>query len=156
MWPVQPDESASTATLERYGITSPRLEEGYAAALQIAVQAFAAPFAGIGIRDGEQISYLARHNYASPKSPPGPSLSDRVIRSGSLLVVADALDLPDHAAYASVSTYPRIRFYAGAPLTLASGETIGCLTIGDTAPRHDFDAGRQAMLSALERALPRP
>ncbi len=46
---------------------------------------------------------------------------------------------------------PHVRFYAGAPLRLATGEIVGTLCIMDTQPRH-MDRTDLAILGAL-RAL---
>ena len=52
-----------------------------------------------------------------------------------LFVVEDATKDPRFAGNPFVTADPHIRFYAAAPLTLASGDAIGAVCVMDTRPR---------------------
>ncbi|RZL96679.1 MAG: GAF domain-containing protein [Variovorax sp.] len=75
------------------------------------------------------------------------SFCAHAVLSDSVLVVEDTTKDSRFAGNPFVLGEPRIRFYAGAPLRLSSGERIGTLCVMDSAPRFLFEAER----SALER-----
>lgn len=57
------------------------------------------------------------------------------IRSDALMEVPDALLDSRFSAHPMVVDGPKIRFYAGVPLVLMAGETLGTLCVFDTVPR---------------------
>ena len=67
------------------------------------------------------------------------------------MVVPDATRDPRFADNPFVTGEPFVRFYAGAPLSLPSGDIVGTLCVMDTQPRQ-MDRIDLAILGAL-RAL---
>jgi GAF domain-containing protein len=72
--------------------------------------------------------------------------------------VPDAVQDPRFAENPAVAEI-RVRFYAGAPLTLSDGSRIGTLCIADHRPRHldatDLDALRELAGQVVEVLLTR-
>lgn len=68
--------------------------------------------------------------------------------SNDTMVVADATKDARFSDNPFVLEDPQVRFYAGAPLTLASGQNVGTLCLIDNAPR-TMDAVGLAILAAL-------
>jgi EAL domain-containing protein (putative c-di-GMP-specific phosphodiesterase class I)/GAF domain-containing protein len=70
---------------------------------------------------------------------------DHTIRTAQVMVVEDALQDPRFAQNPLVTGEPRIRFYAGAPLVLSSGQALGSLCIIDRSPRKFTDIEREQL-----------
>jgi PAS domain S-box-containing protein len=69
------------------------------------------------------------------------------------MVVLDAAADPRFAGNPLVTGDPHIRFYAGAPLVLASGHRIGTLCIIDPAPRAEFTAHEAEVLQLMAQQV---
>ncbi len=63
------------------------------------------------------------------------SFCAHALKSDGVMVVTDALLDPRFADNPLVTDGPRVRFYAGAPLTVSGGLCVGTLCILDTRPR---------------------
>ncbi len=77
------------------------------------------------------------------------SFCSYVAQSDSVLVVPDARADPRFQDNPMVTGYPRICFYAGAPLKTPEGECLGTLCVIDSEPRGDFNQGQTQMLFEL-------
>jgi diguanylate cyclase (GGDEF)-like protein len=63
------------------------------------------------------------------------SICTRVVLSNDVLVVPDLSAHPELRGFPYVEGGPKFRFYAGAPIELEPGLTVGAFCILDTAPR---------------------
>ncbi|WP_342154374.1 GAF domain-containing protein [Methylorubrum sp. SB2] len=70
----------------------------------------------------------------------------------SVMVVPDARANPTFRNNRFVQGEPYVRFYAGAPLTVAPGIRVGALCIIDTKPRQ-FDAREMRLLTGLAQLV---
>ena len=89
-----------------------------------------------------QAEHLLAARRVQKTMPPHAILDDEVFQ------VPDALDDPRFADNPLVSEDPRVRFYAGVPLTLADGSRAGTLCVLDYRPRV-LDADQLAELRRL-------
>ncbi|MDQ0734750.1 GAF domain-containing protein [Arthrobacter agilis] len=84
--------------------------------------------------------------------PRGLALCARTIELDRTLVIPDATGDPEWRNHPLVAGEPRIRFYAGHPISTADGWRIGALCIIDDQPRHfteeDLDALRRLAAQA--------
>ncbi|WP_247827494.1 GAF domain-containing protein [Arthrobacter antioxidans] len=72
--------------------------------------------------------------------PRDTALCSRTIEASRVLVITDAWADPEYRDHPLVVGGPRIRFYAGYPITTADGWRIGTLCIIDDRPRSFSDA----------------
>ena len=75
------------------------------------------------------------------------------ILQSELLEVGDALADPRFADNPLVVGQPHLRFYAGVPLILPSGETLGTLCVLDSRPRSLSEMQRRALKTLARSAL---
>lgn len=113
---------------------------------ELATAMFDAPGAALSLREGGALARAAATGPARDL-PAACAFWDRDLSEGGL-IVPDASRDPRFFLDPVALAAPGARFYADAPL-MADGRVIGLLSILDPAPRHDFDARRQALLARL-------
>jgi phosphoribosyl 1,2-cyclic phosphodiesterase len=82
------------------------------------------------------------------ESPRETSFCAHVVYERRPMIVSDTLDDDRFAENPLVTTTPRVRFYAGAPLILSDGECVGSLCLIDTRPRN-LDSANISVLEGL-------
>ena len=109
--------------------------------LSTARDAFHVDVAAMTVVDGDRQSYLAQVGADLEPTPRRDSFCDVAIRGSGALVIGDASTDDRFRDNPMVSAGPGIRFYAGFPVELPSGERIGTLCVVDKTPRpvDDFD-----------------
>ena len=85
-------------------------------------------------------------------SPRDESMCADAILGDDVLQVEDTLADPGFADNPLVAGAPRLRFYAGMPLTLADGSHVGTLCVADYRPRH-LDDDQLATLRRVAAAV---
>ena len=83
-------------------------------------------------------------------TPRDVSFCSHAIQGADVMVVPDAALDSRFATNALVTGAPHINFYAGAPLKLRSGESVGALCVIDTVPRQ-LEPAQIAILSDLAK-----
>ena len=104
---------------------------------RLAAETFDVPISTISIidRDRQWVKSGVGVELGST-TPRALAFCDHTIRQpNELLVVEDATKDPRFAANPWVTAESGLRFYAAAPLTLASGVAIGAICVMDTRPR---------------------
>ena len=76
------------------------------------------------------------------------SICNYTVAKGRTLVISD-MQLEPATKDNPICTDYGCRFYAGSPLTMASGLHLGTFCLMDTAPNHQFNEGAQALLELL-------
>jgi GAF domain-containing protein len=111
---------------------------------------FDVPIAMISILDRDRQWFPARIGIDLDESPREHAFCQQVWPLESdALYVTDARQDPRFAANPFVTGAPFVRFYAGVPLIVASGEPIGTLCVIDTDPRAAFAGADHGDLVAL-------
>jgi diguanylate cyclase (GGDEF)-like protein/PAS domain S-box-containing protein len=104
---------------------------------------FDVPIALVNLAGADTYTLKARCGVAEGGTlPRAGAFCDRTILGtpGTVLAVADLLSDAEFAGSPLVTGAPHARFYAGVPLVLSDGVSLGTLCLIDRVPRHDFDA----------------
>lgn len=147
------NEGGRLAALDRYAIVDTTPEEAFGAIVQLAASLCNAPIALISLVDATRQWFKARVGLDVPETPRSLSFCAHAIcEDDDVFVVHDAQADVRFADNPLVTGEPRIRFYAGAPLTTPEGYKLGMLCVIDVEPRVLDDQQRTA-LRALARQV---
>jgi len=118
--------------------------------VSLAAQICGAPFALVTLVDSEREWFIAKKNIAANDNPRGGGFCAQTIMQQNVLVVSHADHDSRFSANPLVTSEPRIRFYAGAPVRLSTGEAVGTVSVLDSIPR-ELNAEQIEALRALAR-----
>lgn len=148
-----PDEALRLATLDRTHLLDTPEEEAFDRITRVASQVMATPIALISLVDADRQWFKSRVGLALCETPRESSLCSHAIRADEPLVIPDArLDLR-FADNPLVVGAPFIRFYAGVPLRMGNGHSIGTLCTIDTRPRRPSGAQMAALADLARMAV---
>jgi PAS domain S-box-containing protein len=161
---LPPDEIQRLARLRALAVLDSAPEPLFDSFARLAAQIAGTPIALVSLIDDERQWFKA--NLGMPgvqETPRDVAFCAHAILERTVMTVADARTDPRFADNPLVTGEPGIRFYAGAPLVLPSGERLGTLCVIDRAPRQLSEEQKlqlaelaQAVVQALllrERAL---
>lgn len=128
-------ETARQDAVDRFELRNDGSHARIMRILAVARQAFHVEVAAVTMIDGDSQTYLAQVGADLKSSARDTSFCDIAIRGEGALMVRDASEDDRFSDNPMVSAGPRIRFYAGFPVELPSGERIGTLCVVDSEPR---------------------
>jgi diguanylate cyclase (GGDEF)-like protein/PAS domain S-box-containing protein len=153
--PLPADETARLRALQALEVLDSPSEEQFDDLVALASTICGVPVSLISLVDAH------RQWFKANKGLPGTSETPRefafcahTILGDGVMEVPDATQDSRFTDNALVTGGPQIRFYAGAPLTLSSGQRIGSLCVIDSRPRVLSDEQR-TMLERLSRVATR-
>lgn len=109
---------------------------------------FAVPIALVSVIDASQQIYLGNWGVPATSCPRDQSFCTYTIMSPSVMVVEDTLLDEKFKSHPFVVGPPKLRFYAGAPVTVEDDVRIGTVCLSDTRPR-SFSKGDKMVLEHL-------
>ena len=118
----------------------------------LASERFSVQFVNISLARECADDFIARTGLDRAKAEHVLSLRDRAMLSDNGLVALDIDDPSDFLEPSQTTERSGIRFYAGAPLILSTGERVGTLNLIDNKPRDTFsldDASTLALMAKL-------
>ena len=134
--PVIPtEEHQRLAALESYEILDTPPEPDFTNLVNLAAQICRAPIAMVSLVDGERQWFKAKIGLEINETSREASICAHALNEPDLLVVPDALADARFRENTLVTSEPKIRFYAGAPLRTDEGFTLGTLCVIDHVPR---------------------
>ena len=149
--PLPGNEAARLEALHRLGILDTPPDAIFDALTHIAAFATDAPIALISLVDETRQWFKSRVGLQASETPREHAFCAHAILSpGEPMLIEDATRDARFAANPLVTGEPAIRFYAGIPLTLRGGATIGTLCVIDREPRQ-LSAEQIRMLDTLAR-----
>lgn len=126
----------------------PILDEIVAAASAMA----GVPIALVSLVDAERQWFKSRVGLGATETPRSLAFCAHAIHGSDIFEVKDALSDQRFAENPLVTSDPKIRFYAGAPLVTGDGLALGTLCVIDRVPRALSDNQRES-LAHLGRAV---
>ncbi|HEY0064648.1 MAG TPA: GAF domain-containing protein [Telluria sp.] len=147
-----PNESERLAALYELLLLDTPPEQRFDTIVEFAASEFEVPICLISLIDHDRQWFKSRLGLEACSTPRDISFCAHAILQPEIMVVPDALADERFFDNPLVTSEPHIRFYAGAPLTLPSGQPIGTLCIIDIKPR-TLDAVELQILASLRELL---
>lgn len=151
--PARPaNEQERLAALYQLLLLDTPPEKRFDTIVEFAASEFEAPICLISLIDHDRQWFKARFGLPVCSTARDISFCAHAILQPDIFVVEDAHQDPRFADNPLVTSEPHIRFYAGAPLTLPTGEAVGTLCVIDTKPRQ-LDEVEMNILASLRDLL---
>lgn len=153
--PLPDDEDARLRKLESLHILDTPPERLFDDIARIASVVAGTPIALISLVDGKRQWFKAKVGLNVNETPRDVAFCAWAILGDEIFEVRDASKDDRFADSPLVLTEPQIRFYAGAPLKMSTGEGIGTVCVIDSQPKKLTEEQKEALwaLSRLAGAL---
>jgi serine/threonine-protein kinase len=152
--PIPDDEAKRLALLKACNIIYTPAEEAFDDVAQLAADLCGSEIALITLVDSDYQWFKARVGVEQAGTPRDLSFCGHCINHHHPLVVYDTHQDTRFADNPLVTGDPKIRFYAGVPLLVESGSSIGALSVADRFPRM-LTARQLESLQRLARQIAR-
>jgi len=116
----------------------------------LAATIFEVPIALVGFADSARIWFKSCIGLSASEAPREITLCHHTIRQSKVFVVTDALEDARFMCSPLVTTDPKVRFYAAAPILTDEGYALGVVCIVDRVPRR-LNEFQLAILQSLAR-----
>ena len=133
--PLPENEADRLAALRRYRILDTAAEQWFDDLTLLAARICETPIALISLVDDDRQWFKSKLGVTVSETKRDVAFCAHGILQKDLFVIPDALRDDRFAANPLVLDDPKIRFYAGAPLTVADGLNVGMLCVIDRVPR---------------------
>jgi hypothetical protein len=143
------DETWRLAALHALPLLDTPPEAEFEAIVRLGQALFGVPTCLVTLVDRDRQWFKARIGLDDAQTPRSVSFCGHAILQDDVFVVPDATRDERFHDNPLVTGAPYIRFYAGAPIRLPNGYTIGTVCILDPAPRAAFGADERARLADL-------
>ena len=144
-FPIPQREKKRLKVLWQYEVLDTVPEEVFDDLTELAAQICEAPVALISLVDENRQWFKSKVGTSINETSRGISFCSHAINQSELFIVPDATLDTRFAANPLVTSDPKIRFYAGAPLITPDGYALGTLCVIDQVPRHLRPEQQQAL-----------
>jgi signal transduction histidine kinase len=146
------NEQERVSELDSYAILDTPAETSFDELTSLAAYICGTPISLVSLVDKDRMWFKSKVGLAVSEIPRIDGFCSSAICDEVVLVVPDAAANPRLANHPLVTSDPKLRFYAGAPLTTPRGYRIGTLCVIDTVPR-DLSAEQIEALKSLARTV---
>jgi PAS domain S-box-containing protein len=150
--PIPEDELARLEALKRYAILDTFPEQEFDDLSRLAALICGTPMALVSLVDADRQWFKAKVGINDSETPRDIAFCGHAIMQRDVMVVPDALADDRFRSNPLVTTQPKVRFYAGAPLITQEGHALGTLCVLDHVPR-DLTPDQKQALKALGRLV---
>ena len=143
--PLPPNEEERLRALQESGLLDTAAEERFDRLTRITAALFDVPVAVVSLVDRERQWFKSRTGIDATETARESAFCAHAILGNDVLQVPDALQDDRFADNPLVTSEPRVRFYAGAPLMLKNGTHAGTLCVIDHRARNLDDSQLQLL-----------
>lgn len=144
--PIPQNEKKRLKVLWQYEVLDTVPEEVFDDLTELAARICEAPIALISLVDEKRQWFKSKVGVSVSETSRDVSFCAYAINQGDLFIVPDATRDERFARNPLVTSDPKIRFYAGAPLITPDGHALGTLCVIDKVPRELRPAQQQALV----------
>ncbi|MFN9621628.1 MAG: diguanylate cyclase [Cyanobacteriota bacterium] len=134
-FPIPDDEEERLRELDRLGVLGTTGDLHMDRLVELATLTFGVPMAAISLVTAHRQWFLSQKGLPVNQTPREVAFCAHAIMSTRVMVVPNALEDDRFRSNPLVTTDPRIRFYAGAPLRSNHGHNLGTLCVIDRQPK---------------------
>src|SRR3954470_6396054 len=143
--PVKTNEARRLKVLWQYDVLDTVPEEVFDDLTELAARICEAPIALISLIDEDRQWFKSKVGITVNETSRDISFCARAIQQDDLFIIPDATKDLRFANNPLVTSDPKIRFYAGAPLITPDGHALGTLCVIDKVPRELRPDQKQAL-----------
>jgi signal transduction histidine kinase/CheY-like chemotaxis protein len=147
------EEQSRIEALEAYSVLDTLPEQEFEDLTYLASYICDTPIALISLLDENRQWFKSRHGLHTTSTPREISFCTHTILQKSPLIIEDSLLDERFRNNPLVTGDPKIRFYAGAPLTTPQGYRIGTICVIDHVPRQLSSSQVEALLSLARQTV---
>ena len=147
------DETRRLAALRRYQVLDTAAEPTFDNLAALAAAITGCPTALISLVDADRQWFKAVVDFPYRQSVRSVSMCSRTIESDEIMTVEDATADPRFADNPLVTSGPKIRFYAGAPLITPDGYRLGTICGIDYRPKQLDESQRDALRRLADQVM---
>ncbi len=151
--PPPTNEAQRLSALQEFKVLDTAAEQAYDDITSLAAHLCGVPIAMISLVDESRQWFKSKLGLNMRETPRDVAFCAHTILQSEPLIVRDALKDSRFADSDLVTRTPRIRFYAGFPLTTKDGFNLGTLCAIDRKPRKLSAEQRQAMQSLARQVM---
>jgi len=145
-------DAVRVEALEKYAILDTEPEQAFDDLTLLASYVCKTPIALISLVDENRQWFKSKIGIAASETPRQVAFCSVAIQQSDVMVVPDTLQDERFRDNPLVTSDPRIRFYAGAPLINEDGFALGTLCVIDQKPR-EITPDQKEALQALSRLV---
>ena len=152
--PLPANESERLAALRSYNVLDSLPEENFDGIAKLAAQICGTPISLVSLVDETRQWFKSSIGIEATETPREVSFcAHAILNPHSNFVVSDATEDIRFSSNSLVTGDPKIRFYAGAPLTTSDGQALGTLCVIDRVPNNLSDEQHAALRTLADQVV---